>query len=115
MMFMLILAPVLSTVMDVNITLYPSVHFPHQFISERNHGGLSVFQKELALTGCCFTRAHFLFMVLGVSVVIFALMVTSSCGYDFGTELPRYADLNVKSDLTLSHEENGGHNLQLKV
>lgn len=81
MMFMLILAPVLSTVMDINIMLYPSVHFPHQFISERNHVGLSVFQKELALTGCCFTRAHFLFMVLGVSVVIFALMVTSRCGY----------------------------------
>lgn len=57
------------------------------------NGRLGVFQMELALTGCCFTVAHFLYVVLGLFVLIFVVMVTSGCGYDVGTELPKYADL----------------------
>lgn len=57
------------------------------------NGGLSVFQMEVALTGCCFTVAHFLYVVLGSFVLLFAVMVTSGCEYDVGTELPKYADL----------------------
>lgn len=48
---------------------------------------------EVALTGCCFTVAHFLYVVLGSFVLLFAVMVTSGCEYDVGTELPKYTDL----------------------
>lgn len=83
------------------------------------NGRLGVFQMELALTGCCFTVAHFLYVVLGLFVLIFVVMVTSGCCYDLGTELPKYADLKHGTtgnwNPVLLREVNMRHNLLHKA